>query len=868
MKRYFIAALVLLFWANTTALYLPLSVKETGLAGRTGVPTQTGVPMPRGKYTRADLGVFTVIDSVTHAVVPAAFSVNATWNDSSIRFLNVQFPATVGSGQTANYILADNSANTAGPGEMTVTGTSGTITVVTGPLKFTVKGAPFNVIDEAFVDLSGAKNFDTAHRIIAPGNGGRLMVGSTASGNATVSLYLRTEQRAVIKVQGTMGSHNYLMYITAFRNKPYVQIIHNWYFNNGSAGATFSLSDLSIRLMTELTGARTATVSHAPAETTFTLTSGEGTEISYISNDAYGIRKGTSAIASGRGMTAAGVFEEKRMGWLHVASGDKGIGTGIRHMWQMAPKIIEAKSTGEVIIGLYRYASPAMTYYGGNGRTHSVFVSFGNSAAMAKEAFYTVSQPLYAVAPPVWYCGMTKCLGRNIVHNDPSLFATTSAGRAQFSQYFVKYRNVYMMFGHAFRKAPLLALSISDLYSFIRFGNCTDQQQSCGGQHYSNNYYDFPHLSILGLAVTGTVENLELAWIHDMHMMDLNLDNVSGDCKGCPGVDIWDGYQSCSPRWWGNANHWKSQSFYELWWLTGEPILLDFGNRANLKPMNSSFMGGEHRSTGHILEGLSAAYEATWDVSYRDRMRSYYRSTIDSRTTTPTNNYFQNGIVGEGLMYQLYADTAYTHIAVQLKNWGDFLYANQAEYVWGGYIGQCGWLLNGFTALRDLYPTETNYQVLGDSIWYYFINNAQTTSRRQKFYNEQYRGPIHYMKHLLLDQNYLSNYPDYANMSAAVQARARAASPAVEIFASPNPFRPAVVISWANSGNVKTIHESSLHDAPTLAIYDIHGRIVNRAGNLRTDSYRWNAGDLPSGTYIIKLTAGAKTHTKRLTLLR
>jgi hypothetical protein len=535
-------------------------------------------------------------------------------------------------------------------------------------------------------------------------------------------------------------------------------------------------------------------------------------------------------------------------------------------MWQMAPKIIELKSDGELVIGLYRYGSPAMTYYGGNGRTHSVLVSFGNDAAHAKEGFYAVSQPLFPAAPPVWNCGMTKSMGEGIVHNDRTLFATTPTEQSKFNMYFTKYSIVYQLFGHAFKKAPLLITSINDLYSFIRFGNHTDQKQSCGGQHYSNNYYDFPHLGVLGFIMTGVVENLEITWAHDLHMMDLNLDNVSGDCKGCPGVDIWDGYQSCSPTWWNNANHWKSQSFYELWWLTGEPILLDFGNRANQKPMNSNFMGGQHRSTGHILEGLSAAYEATWDIAYRDRMRVFYKGTIDSRTTTPTNNYFQNGIVGEGLMYQYHADPGYTHLQTQLKNWGDFLCANQTEYVWGSYIGQCCWLLCGFSTLIDLYPAETKFKTISDSIWSYFMINLATSpkglSKRAKFYNETYRGPCHYLKHLVLDPNYLNNYPDYANMTA-VESRAALSNEWSTIAISPNPFKPMTMIRCRLSGDTRQNVE--------IKIVDISGKQVTK---LNTDMHKlgtgitWNAARLSSGIYILSLKKGDRIYKKRLTLLK
>jgi hypothetical protein len=246
-------------------------------------------------------------------------------------------------------------------------------------------------------------------------------------------------------------------------------------------------------------------------------------------------------------------------------------------------------------------------------------------------------------------------------------------------------------------------------------------------------------------------------------------------------------------------------------------------------------------------------------------MRVYYKSTIDSRTSSPTNNYFQNAIVGEGLLYQIKADSAYADARQQLKNWGDFLEANQTEYIWGRDIVQCCWFLCGLSTLIDLYPAETKFKVLGDSIWNYFMVNLATAaaglSRRQKFYNETYRGPIHYTKHLVLDPNYLSSYPDYANMTAAVQGRPQMAERDVEIYASPNPFKSRVVITIGKELQVTSYK---------LSIFGINGKQLETCNSkLATrNSFSWNASGLPAGVYIVKLKAGAKTYTKRLTLLR
>jgi hypothetical protein len=110
--------------------------------------------------------------------------------------------------------------------------------------------------------------------------------------------------------------------------------------------------------------------------------------------------------------------------------------------------------------------------------------------------------------------------------------------------------------------------------------------------------------------------------------------------------------------------------------------------------------------------------------------------------------------------------------------------------------------------------------------------------------------------------NYLTSVYD------AVEARGRDMDPDVDVACYPNPFNPVVVISWANSGIAGAIHESPLHNAPKLAIYDTRGRMVHNTGNVNTGHYTWNATGLPAGVYLIQVKAGKRTFIKKTTLLK
>ena len=78
----------------------------------------------------------------------------------------------------------------------------------------------------------------------------------------------------------------------------------------------------------------------------------------------------------------------------------------------------------------------------------------------------------------------------------------------------------------------------------------------------------------------------------------------------------------------------------------------------------------------------------------------------------------------------------------------------------------------------------------------------------------------------------------------------------------PNPFNPTTTITF----DVPALHQVE------LAVYDVIGRRVALLvdGVLAAGRHEatWQAGKLPSGTYFYRLTAGAFSQTKVLTLLK
>ena len=152
MKNLLLTALFLFVTQQTVlGIAIPLTVKNNiNTISRVEVPVQMGIPFPKGKLAPEDVAKLTVSDSITGNAIPAGVAATVLWHDGSVRWIRLLFPATIVGTTKSTYILSDANMNPDGGIQATESGN--TVTVVTGPLKFIVKGANFNLIDEAWVN--------------------------------------------------------------------------------------------------------------------------------------------------------------------------------------------------------------------------------------------------------------------------------------------------------------------------------------------------------------------------------------------------------------------------------------------------------------------------------------------------------------------------------------------------------------------------------------------------------------------------------------------------------------------------------------------------------------------------------------------
>ncbi|HRY83940.1 MAG TPA: T9SS type A sorting domain-containing protein, partial [Candidatus Cloacimonadota bacterium] len=85
--------------------------------------------------------------------------------------------------------------------------------------------------------------------------------------------------------------------------------------------------------------------------------------------------------------------------------------------------------------------------------------------------------------------------------------------------------------------------------------------------------------------------------------------------------------------------------------------------------------------------------------------------------------------------------------------------------------------------------------------------------------------------------------------------------PGLSLMSYPNPFNPQTTLRY----NLKRTGELE------LTIYNVRGELVHKVRGFETEgshSYLWNAENLPSGSYLVRLKSGSVTASLRVQLIK
>jgi len=421
-----------------TGLNVPLRVRNPLEVARSEEPVTSGVPLPR-ELGLTDAGGLRLVDGAGEPV-PAQFTPLARWGGAPdderapIRWVLVDFQASVGPQDVADYFLQEGGPGPAPAYPLVVTDGAEALTIDTGAAEWRISKA------------DGALD--------GPGLGGPIfsqaLSGTTyeAAGPVTVEVALAGPMRVSVEVRGTYRDfmETPLLETTSrywfYAGQPSVRLFHTVENNTPcplaeygqldcydvGSGGSVEIGDLSFIVPTDLGGALTywaggegKPVSGPLTENLVVYQDSSGTDhwdtyptLTDWEGHPLDTRPRMQSAVTFRGYrTTMGAVPadpdapaidsgDRAAGWLSVA-GENGAWTvGVRDFWQNFPKALRARYVGVLEIGLFpdEFGPPehSFTLRAGEHKTHEILLSPLPHAQAAP-----LLQPLFAQAPAEWY---------------------------------------------------------------------------------------------------------------------------------------------------------------------------------------------------------------------------------------------------------------------------------------------------------------------------------------------------------------------------------------------------------------------------------------------------------------------------------
>lgn len=239
-----------------SALQVPLEVSNWAETARTGEPVTAGVPLPKGAV--ADVSRLRILDA-SGVAVPAQFRPLSRWyaekfqgltGTPSVKWVLCDFQADVPAKNRTAFTLEDNAGAAPAPVHpVTITQDANSITVFTGPLKFTISKQSFDFLHQLWLDTDNDGQFSSSEQLMdtTARNGGIITAGDWPAGgcvdNTPHYSFNRPPDRVLVEEEGalkttirvegrhftdsagiTQGLYGYQVFITAYAGKPYLDV--------------------------------------------------------------------------------------------------------------------------------------------------------------------------------------------------------------------------------------------------------------------------------------------------------------------------------------------------------------------------------------------------------------------------------------------------------------------------------------------------------------------------------------------------------------------------------------------------------------------------------------------------------------------
>jgi hypothetical protein len=671
-----------------------LTAAEPAGVARAAEPVTSGVPFPQGLVK--DAAQLALVDARGEPV-PAVFSAINLWpKDQSVRWALVDTQVTVPAGGVAKFGVIQG-APAAPAGALTVADAAETITVDTGRLKFAVRKKGFRLFESVALDgraLCAACPEGLAMTIAG------VRYTSAADAQSQVVVEEQNAMRVALLATGKLASadgagkdrYDYRVRIHAYAGSPVVKVVATVIKKFGAGkDVTHFIGDLSLGLKLARAAGATYALGGDGAPAAGALAPDQKAGVLVKSSARWeftGQAKGSGDPKAKKPLT---------LGWGGVSGPDGGVAAAVYRFWQVWPKAIEVAGDGTLAVGLYPQSlGQPLQFFTGMARTHEVLLVFHGKDAKAEDVqakFAAFQKPLFAAAPPAWYCS-ARTLGSYAPVGAALVKGATEEFR-KFDQTMSGYFDQLM--GPELDNWQRRGVTM-DAYGWLAYGDtlhwvwlkedgADDPEGSPWKIAWDANYYDLPHLACAYFARTGERKFLEYHLDHAWHLMDIDTVHwdpgfpQGGASRRCPATNHvgYDPPDHREPIINVAFDHHKSESIFERYYLTGdrfarETALELLGHAFRAKDAN--YENGERRPAHQILT-LVAGYWCTGEAKYLERARQVIQVGID-RQAQFGGHYNPRGGFTDG---------------ITVESFCKYYQATQDEAVFKAIKSECDWRL-------------------------------------------------------------------------------------------------------------------------------------------------------------------------------